>query len=467
MKVPVTAARDLPSGVGCGPQEPQIEVRHLESGLAEAGVRGVALTFVDTAGITRVKTVPLGRLGRAATAGVGMSPVFDTFLSDDSITTTDRLGGPDGDLRLMPDLDRVVPLVGQPGWAWAPVDRFEQDGSPYLACQRLFAARMVAAAAEQGLSLRMAFEIEWALGEPGRPDFVPACTGPAYGMTRLVELSDYAAELLAALEQQGVEVEQLHPEYAAGQFEVSVGPLDPVAAADRSVLVRQTIRALSHRHGVRPSFAPSVVAGSVGNGGHVHLSLWRDGENLGGGGPGRYGLTETGEAFVAGVLDHLVALLAIGAPSPASYLRLVPSRWAGAYAVWGHETREAALRLVTAAPATANLEVKCFDLAANPYLVVGALIAAGLDGVTRGRQLPPEVTGDPARLDAATAAERGVIRLPQHLGEVVDAFDGCPVLRAALGDTLADAVVAVRRGEEQRFAGSDPDTIAAALRWVY
>jgi glutamine synthetase len=149
----------------------------------------------------------------------------------------------------------------------------------------------------------------------------------------------------------------------------------------------------------------------------------------------------------------------------------VPSHWAGAYAVWGRETREAALRLVTGgiggSAASANLEVKCFDLAANPYLVVGALIAAGLDGLARGLRLPPAVTGDPARFAAAEAAERGVVRLPQSLAEVTDAFGGSTVLRGALGDALADAIVAVRRAEQGRFADAAPDEIAAALRWVY
>jgi glutamine synthetase len=263
----------------------------------------------------------------------------------------------------------------------------------------------------------------------------------------------------------------LHPEYAAGQYEVSVGPTDPVAAADRSVLVRQTIRAVSYRHGYQASFAPSVVAGSVGNGGHVHLSLWRDGTNLFACGDGPHGLTAAAEAFTAGVLDHLVPLLAIGAPTPASYLRLVPSHWAGAYAVWGRETREAALRLVTGGIGgtadAANVEVKCFDLAANPYLVVGTLIAAGLDGLARGLRLPPEITGDPARFDAEEAAERGIARLPQSLSAATDALAGSTLLRAALGTTLADAVVAVRRAEEARFAEAAPDEIAAALRWVY
>ena len=146
-------------------------------------------------------------------------------------------------------------------------------------------------------------------------------------MTRVVELSDYGREVVGALEREGLTVEQFHPEYAAGQLEISVAAADPVAAADHNVLVRQTIRAVSARHGFRASFAPSVVAGSVGNGGHVHLSVWRDGQNLLAGGPGRYGLTAEGEAFAGGIFEGLPALTAVGAPSAASYLRLVPSHW--------------------------------------------------------------------------------------------------------------------------------------------
>ncbi len=105
-------------------------------------------------------------------------------------------------------------------------------------------------------------------------------TGPAYGMARLVENTDYLRDVLAALSAQGVEVLQIHPEYAAGQFEVSVAPSDPVGAADLAVLVRETVRAVSLRHGLTASFAPVVDPAGVGNGGHLHLSLWRDGRNL-------------------------------------------------------------------------------------------------------------------------------------------------------------------------------------------
>lgn len=444
--------------------------RDMAGQLRAAGVAMVALGWVDNAGIGRVKSVPLGRLERAAAWGVGMSPVFDVFAVDDSITTSAHIGGPCGDLRLVPDLDRMVALAAQPGWAWAPVDRLTQEGRAYPGCQRSFARRLAdVAATEHGLAARVSVEVEWAVGAEEDGRFVPACQGPAYGMTRVIELSGYAREVVEAVERQGLAVEQFHPEYADGQMEISVAPSDPVGAADDSVLVRQTIRAVSQRFGLRASFAPSVVAGAVGNGGHVHLSVWRERANLLAGGPGRHGMSGEGEAFAAGILSALPALTAVGAPSVASYLRLVPSHWAGAYQCWGRENREAALRLVTGSDGErgdrANVEVKCVDLAANPYLLIGSLLAAGVSGAASGASLPEEVTADPADMTPAALARCGARRLPQSLTEAADAFEGSDLLRAAMGDPLFEAFLAVRRAECEIFAGADPDNVAARTRW--
>ncbi|WP_229818479.1 glutamine synthetase family protein, partial [Streptomyces chromofuscus] len=394
----------------------------LSGELAARGVHGVVLAYVDTAGIGRVKTIPTAKLPSAAAWGVGMSPVFDTFLADDSAVSTDVLGSPDGDLRLYPDLDQLTVLGAQPGWAWAPVDRITQDGEPHPGCTRTFLRRVVELAARRHrVAFRAAVEIEWAVGLGSAPagEFVPAVSGPAYGAVRQVELSDCTADLLAACAAQGVDVEQVHPEYAAGQFEISVGALDPVAAADRSVLLRQTVRAVAQRHGLRVSFAPAVTGEGVGNGGHLHLSAWRDGVNLHSGGTRRHGMTADAESFAAGILGHLPGLMAVTAPSPASYLRLRPAQWAGVFTAWGLETRETAVRVVKGTAGlrehAANLEVKPVDLAANPYLALGCVLSAGLDGLAAGTALPEETTGDPARLGAEEAAARGVRRLPVSL----------------------------------------------------
>ncbi|WP_217207996.1 glutamine synthetase [Streptomyces sp. AC550_RSS872] len=394
----------------------------LSGELSGRGVHRIVLAYVDTAGIGRVKTTPTAKPASAAAWGVGMSPVLDAFLANDSVVTTDVLGSPDGELRLYPDLDPLVELSTQPGWAWAPVDRITREGERHPACGHTFLRRTVQEAAERhGITFEASIEIEWAVARPPGADgeFVPAVTGPAYGATRQVELSDCAADLLAALARQGVEVDQLHPEYAAGRFELSVAALDPVAAADRSVPVRQTIRAVAQRHGLAVSFAPAVLGQGVGNGGHVRLSA-------------------------------LTAVTAVTAPSPASYLRLRPSQWAGVSTAWGRETPEARLRVVTGTAGhrgqAANLEVKPVDLAANPYLALGCLIAAGLDGLTPDTRLPEEITGDPVRPGTREAAVRGVRRLPTSLGAAVEEFRTNEPLRAALGPVLANAVIAVRLG---------------------
>src|SRR3954469_22599454 len=258
--------------------------------LARQGVVGVATSYVDNSGIARVKTVPLARLEAAVRDGIGMSPVFDVFMFDDAITRSPSSTGPVGDLRLFPDLERLVVLAAQPGWAWAPLHRRAQDGRPHPVCQRAFARRMVDRLAARGLQAQMGFEAEWTLDARSGAEFQPATSGPAYGMDRLIEVSDYCRDLLAALAGQDVEAEHPHPEYAPGQFELSLVPTDPVTAADRLLLVRPTIRAVSLRAGMRASFAPAMVAGGVGNGAHVHTSLWREGRNLMTGGPGPHGL---------------------------------------------------------------------------------------------------------------------------------------------------------------------------------
>jgi glutamine synthetase len=432
--------------------------------LAAKGVRAVALTFVDNAGLTRVKTVPVNRLAHAAAWGVGMSPIFDVFLVDDSITGSRHVGGPVGDLRLYPDLDRVTVLAAQPGWAWAPVDRLTQDGDPYPCCQRTLARGAADRAATRGLDMRMAFEIEWFVGTD---DATPACRGPAYGMTRVIELAKYVDDLLAALDAQGVPVEQFHPEYAPGQLELSVAAADPVLAADRSILVRQTIQAVSMAHGYRASFAPVVVARQVGNGQHLHLSAHAGQRPLFTGGAGPYGLTTPGEALLAGLLDRLPALTAISAPSVASYLRLVPQHWAAPYQCWGLENREAAMRLVLGSvderDRAANAELKCCDGSANPYLVVGAVTAIATASFETDRRLPAEVPVDPAILPVSDQPPR----LPASVGEAIAALRADDVLPGFLGEQLLEAFCAVRKAEAELFADATPEAIAEASRWRY
>jgi glutamine synthetase len=435
--------------------------------------------IVDSAGVTLVKSVPLRRFEEAVRFGVGLSPVFSVFLVDDQITASPDIGGPTGDTRLMPDPDAVTPLASSPGWALAPADQRDQEGEPYPACTRTFARSMLDRLAGSGLELRGGYELEFFLGrrapaEPGspEPDPPPAHLGPAYSAIALVDVEPFATSLVRALEEQGTGVMQFHPEYSTGQLEVSVPHGSGISIADTNLVVRHTIRAVARAHGMAASFAPVVWAGLVGNGAHLHLSLWnRRGRNLFNGGRGPEGMTPEAEAFTAGVLAAMPALTAITAPSVVSYQRLQPHRWSGPWACWGRENREAALRFVTgmigSRAEAANLEVKAIDPAANPYLALGAIIAAGIDGLERERTLPEPVTDDPASLTAARRRALGIRRLPSSLGAAIRELERSSMLREAMGDVLFHAFLATRRAERAAFEKMSAEDAVRAHRWRY
>jgi glutamine synthetase len=447
--------------------------RDQQRSLAAAGVQSIVITTVDNTGITLYKTIPVARLESVVTHGIGISPVFDAFLIDDSTVQTSPLAVVHGDLRWLPDPFALRPLAAQPGWAWAPVDKYVPSGDVFGNCQRTFARTMERRASEAGLDVLMAFEIECFVGLDDETP-VPAHPGPAYSTTRFTQMAPLIKDIMVALETQGLGVEVMHSEYGQGQLEVSVRPSTPVAAADTQVLVRQTIRAIVAAHGLRVSFAPVVIIDNVGNGVHLHYSAWRDGRNLHApGGSGAGGMQPEGEAFTAGVLEHLPALMSVGCPSAVSYLRLVPGRWAGPFSGWGIENREVALRFIASPPDglyrpdSANIEVKVFDASANPYLAVGAVLAAGLDGIGRGLELPPPVGDDPGALTAAERRERGMADLPGSLGEAVRQLERSDMLRAAMGAPQFEGFLAVRRGEAELFGPLSPEEIVATHLWKY
>ena len=439
----------------------------------------VALAIVDTAGVTLTKCIPLHRFEEAVRFGIGLSPVFSVFLVDDQITSSPHIGGPTGDTRLVPDPEGTVPLAASPGWAIAPVDQLDQEGEVYPACARSFTRRMLERLAGFGLELRGAYEVEFFLGlrrpagpDGEEPDPVPAHSGPAYSAIVLADVEPFATALTHALEEQGTGVMQFHPEYSTGQLELSIPHGTGIAIADTNLVVRHTIRAVARSQGLAASFAPVVFAGLVGNGAHIHLSLWdRRGRNLFHGGRGPEGMTRQAEAFTAGVLSSMPALTAITAPSVASYQRLQPHRWSGPWACWGRENREAALRFVTgmvgSRAAAANLEVKSMDHAANPYLALGAIVAAGIDGLERELSLPEPVLEDPASMPASRRRSMGVRQLPSSLGAAIREMERSSLLREAMGDVLFDAFLATRRAERATFEGMDPEQMVRAHRWRY
>jgi len=437
--------------------------------LAVAGVTGAQIAWADNNGIPRSRIVPIKGLADAASRGVGITSLFAVFDTHDAITYAHPgLSTPSGDVRLVPVIERLRRLAGQPALAWAPGRQIAADGSPWPYCQRTLLERQVAAAAKQGYELRAGYELEFSVAPAGSPDIAsaPGHHGPAYSPHALVELDGFIAALLHDFEANGLALNQVHAEYGLAQIELSLRASDPVSAADDQLLARQTIHAAAHAHGLRVSFSPIVAAEAAGNGWHLHTSLWRKGRNLLAGIP-----DAEGAGYVAGLLRELPALTAITAPSVLSTMRLRPGYFASAYGFWGVENREAPLRFVPGAALLgaehANVELKPSDASANPYLALTVVLAAGLAGMEENLTLPEPIAEDPGTWPEDRRAAAGVRRLPSTPAEQAAALRDSKTVSGALGEDLLGAFRAVRESDAQWAAERDVNEIVAAHLWRY
>lgn len=441
--------------------------------MAATGISGVVIAWADNNGIPRARIAPIGDLPGLAERGVGVTSLFAVFDSHDVITFSHvGLSTPSGDVRLVLVLDGLTRLAGQPALAWAPGRQVGPDGSDWPYDQRSVLEAQVRQAAAAGLEIRAGWEIEFVVftGQDG-PDWPQAAHhGPAYSPHALLAVDEFVASLLAGFADNGLPINQLHAEYGPSQVEVSLAASDPVTAADRQLLARQTIHAAARAHGLRVSFAPLVSAAGVGNGWHLHTSVWRGGENLLAGDPVG-GPGSDGAGYLAGLLRDLPAVAALTAPSVPSLARLRPGYFAGAYVFWGVENREATVRYVPGSPLLgrdhANVELKVCDASANPYLALAAVIAAGTAGLADGAPLDEPIQSDPGTWSEQDRSARGLRRLPGTPAAQEAALLGSDRLRAVLGDELLGAFVAARRSDAAWAAERSPEEVVAAHLWRY
>lgn len=421
------------------------------------GVEILCGVIADSGGVIRAKAVPAKRIEQFATAGMGASLTWPVFCVDSWVAMTPEIGVV-GDLRLVTDLQAAVVLAG--GLGWAPADVYDQEGNRSDLCWRGAAARQTSRLASHGVQTRTGFELEFTLFDEDGTRLGDATGWTAYGLEGLSTQSEFAADVAERLDRAGVPAEQIHAEYGTGQFEVSLPPTTPVAAADAAVLARAIIcRAARDKH-LRASFSPMPIPGGSGNGAHVHLSFATDEGPVLSGGDGPAGLTGLGHRMVGGVVDGLPDSIAVLAGSVVSGDRLKPDHWAGAFSCWGVENREAAVRFIVdnrGNPGGANMEVKCVDAAANPYLTVGILLGLAANGLEDTSAGPEPVQTNPAGLSAEDARRTRTKPLPDSPESALKAFETSETIRAILGASLHAAVTAVRRHEISALAQADVD----------
>lgn len=425
-----------------------------------AGVRLVRFLYCDNDGVIRGKCSGMVDLETRLERGIGLTLAMQAFTILDHLAPYEGMG-PVGEIRLVPDPSTFVIAPYAPRTGVVLVDMITLDGHPYAADGRAFLKRMVARAAERDLRVLAAFEPEWTLATRLDGVYQPLDESGCFTSIGMNTAAGVIDEIVEALETQGLEVEQYYPELGWGQQELSIKHAPALGAADRHILYRETVRGVALRHGLYALFAPKPWLDQAGNGCHLHFSCWSmDGTtNRFYDQSQTYGLSTMARRFMAGVLDHLPALVALTCASVNSYRRLQPQTWASAYRVWGPDNREGALRVASPTKSreaqSTNVELKASDSSSNPYLALGGVIATGLDGIDRGLDLPPPATTDPHLMSDDERRAIHADRLPQSLQEAIANLRNDQVLVEALGERLAGSYIAVKEADIAAFASED------------
>jgi glutamine synthetase len=425
-----------------------------------AGLRLVRFLWCGNDGTVRAKASTLPGLEGRIRSGIGLTVAMQAMNALDQLQPVAGMG-PVGEIRLVPDPETFRVLPYAPHLGAMLVDHVQLDGEPAPVCQRSFLKRMEGRLAERGTKLEAAFENEFSLATQVDGQYVPIDSGLCFSTISATAAQDYIDALVEALDTQAIGLEQYYSELGHGQHEISTPHRPALQAADEQLLVRETIRGLATSHGMVASLAPKPWPENAGNGCHIHFSLWdADGSSNrfhDGSAPDQ--LSAEARSFIAGVLAHLPGLCGLTAPSFNSYHRIVPQYWAGAFVCWGHDNREAPVRVPSVfwgmEEASTNAELKAADASSNPYLAVGGLIAAGLDGLQRGLEPPEPVEFDPATIDEQEREARGIVRLPATQAEALDALEADSILMDALGPVLAGSYLAVRRSEWEAYSSGD------------
>ena len=425
-----------------------------------ADLRLVRFLYCDNGGIIRGKATHASKLATRISEGIGQTLAMQAFTGVETLAVVEGMG-PIGEFRLIPDPETFVMLPYVPNAGSMLCDMIRTDGKPWEACPRSFLKRMIAQYGEQGMRAEAAVEHEFYFARKEGDKYVPADDSLCYSSRGLDDEAEVVDAILAALESEGVSIELFHTELDPAQQELSIRHTGILRAADNVCLVRETVRGVARAFNLLASFAPKPFLDQAGSGAHIHLSLW-GGENSESTGTNlfydageRGGLSQLGKYFIGGVLRHIRGLMAITCGSPNSYRRILPHYWSSAYEAYGFDNREGAIRIPSPfwgrEAESINLEIKFADHSGNPYLSMGALMAAGLDGIKNSIDPGEPEEIDPGNYSDEERERRGIRRLPTSLDEAVDELERDQVLLEALGPLLARSYIAVKRDESAFF----------------
>jgi len=427
----------------------------LVQGLRGRGIDRAKIGGFDIDGVLRGKYVSLDKLESALGKGFGFCDVIFGWdvadaLYDNAKVTGWHSGYPDANAMLDPLTLRNIPW--EPGAVAMLADFRNEDGSAHPACPRSLLKRVIARAEKLGYQPMVGAEYEFYLFKETRDSLqekafrrlTPLDPGMfGYSWVRSGQDAELMRDIMQSMRDFDIEIEGLHTETGPGVYEAAIRFDDALKTADRAALFKVALKQIAHRHGVSVTFMAKWNAALPGSSGHLHQSLWQQGENA-------FVDAKSGnmsklmQHYLAGQIALMPELTAMVSPTINSYKRYVPGVWAPMVACWGVENRTCSCRVIGLGQGSA-LRIEHRQPAAdmNPYLAMAATMAAGLYGVEKGLALPPETRGD--------AGADGAGRLPRSLREATDRFAASKAARTLFGETFVDHYARTRDWEVREY----------------
>ncbi len=410
-------------------------------------VRFVYLWFTDLEGHLKSFSITPQELEGALDDGMG----FD----GSSITGFNPIE--ESDMVAIPDPATFQLMPAEPGEtkvARLICDVVTPDGDPYEGDPRYVLKRALDRMRAMGFdTFNVGPELEYFLFK-SRDGVETLDEGGYFAMTTLDAAWELRDETVKALESMGIPVEYAHHEVGPSQHEIDMRFTNALEMADHTLTYRLIVKEMAAKHGAHATFMPKPIFGENGSGMHTHQSLFSNGQNAFFDGDDQWHLSDAGKAFIAGQLHHAREISAIFAQWVNSYKRLVPGYEAPVYVAWSQRNRSALIRIPLYHPGNeqaTRAEIRCPDPACNPYLTFAALLHAGLEGVARGYELPPPMERNLYHLTAEQRRERGIVALPETLGEAIDELAQSELARTALGPHIFDRYVEIKRKEWDEY----------------
>ena len=429
----------------------------------ERNIRFVQLWFTDVLGTAKTFSITPAELENALEEGM----TFDGSAIDgfSRVQESDVLARPDAKtFQLLPWHSHGplsgsgAPHIDAPAGAVARVfcDIFDLDGSPFQGDPRHVLRRTLERARQLGYTFYAAPEIEYFYFADSDPSHAPVTldSGSYFELTVADRASDIRQRTVLTLEEMGIPVEHAQHEDAPSQHEIDLRYTDALTMADTVMTVRLVVKEMARQQGVFASFMPKPLAGVQGSGMHTHMSLFRGDSNafVDKDRPG--GLSEVAEGFIAGLLRHAPEITAVTNQWVNSYKRLVSGYEAPIHVSWARNNRSALVRVPVVKPGkheSTRIEFRSPDSACNPYLAFAVQLAAGLEGIEKGYELPGEADANLFALSADELADKGIQHLPGSLHEALGMMESSELLANTLGEHVFEWFIRNKRAEWAKY----------------